>query len=389
MDHRHRALLIFALCVASGPLPAQASRSVRDVVLQFVAADGTPLEAKLSLPAAASGRIPVVFQLHGAGPRNYDNAVRYRDAAGQVQVLRYYDYYAEELAKHGLAFFRMSKRGNTLSDSGARVSRTIFSKATPSVLLDDYQVALDQLRLRPEIDSTRIVLMGSSEGTRLAPLLALRSPSGLTGLVLMSHQSDNGHDTVVWQNTVGPWRNVEKLIPAASDGRVTRAEYDSAAAADASISARLPFAAMDTDKDGVMTRPELQALVKPRLDAILKAVEEGNDDLIWQAVVNLSSAYLLEFWNSEPTSAILLQLDLPIGIFHGELDGATRVEGVRETEAAFRAAGRSNLHVRIYPGHDHDLNWTPRAALAGELPAFRDAFAFASELTRPRPPRSR
>jgi len=49
----------------------------------------------------------------------------------------------------------------------------------------------------------------------------------------------------------------------------------------------------------------------------------------------------------------------PINIFHGEVDGTTRVEGVRETEAAFRAAGRTNLTVHIYPGHGHDLDWTP------------------------------
>jgi len=372
--------------VSASVLAQDSAHATRDVIMRFIAADGTPLEGKLSIPANATGRVPVVFQLHGAGPRNYDNAVRYRDAAGRIQLVRYYDFSARELARHGLAFFRMSKRGNTIPDSGPpRLDRAIFSKATPSVLLDDYKSGLEELRQRAEIDPTRIVLMGSSEGTRLAPQLALNSPAGIVGLVLMSHQSDNAHDTIVWQNTVGVWRNVELLIPAANDSAVTKAEYDAALQADASLAARLPFAAIDTDKDGSMTPRELMALLKPRLDAILKAVEDRNDPFIWQAVLNLSSAYLLEFWRSEPTSAILLKLDLPIGIFHGELDGTTRVEGVRETEGAFRAAGKRTLTVRTYPRHDHDLNWTPQASLGRGPVPFQDAFAFAAELARGRP----
>ena len=39
------------------------------------------------------------------------------------------------------------------------------------------------------------------------------------------------------------------------------------------------------------------------LDAILKAIDDRNDDFIWQTVVNLTSAYLLDGWDGEPTSA--------------------------------------------------------------------------------------
>jgi alpha-beta hydrolase superfamily lysophospholipase len=80
----------------------------------------------------------------------------------------------------------------------------------------------------------------------------------------------------------------------------------------------------------------------------------------------------------------LLKLNIPIAIFHGELDGTTRVEGVREAEAAFRAAGKSNLAVHIYPDHDHDLNWTLETAKTGGGVPFQAAFGFAAGLVRPR-----
>ena len=76
--------------------------------------------------------------------------------------------------------------------------------------------------------------MGSSEGTRRAQL-ALGSPAGIVGLSLMSFQPDNIHDTVVWQNTVGVWRAITFLVPGGADGTITRAEYDEALKANASI----------------------------------------------------------------------------------------------------------------------------------------------------------
>jgi predicted esterase len=234
---------------------APSSVDVRDIVFRWTATDGTPLDGKLSLPAGAKQRVPVVFLLHGAGPSNYDHAVRYRGADGQIQSTRYYDFHARELARLGLGFFRMSKRGVTGDAAGrAVVERSIFSKATPTVLLDDYARGLEALRQRSEIDPNRIALFGASEGTRLAPQLALRSPVGIVGLVLTSHQSDNQHGTVVWQNTVGVWRAVEKLIPTASDGSLTKAEYDEALKGDATLAARLPFAAIDTDANGDQAR---------------------------------------------------------------------------------------------------------------------------------------
>jgi len=129
-----------------------------------------------------------------------------------------------------------------------------------------------------------------------------------------------------------------------------------------------------------MTREELSRVNRLRLDAILKAVDKRNDDFLWHYLLNLSSAYLLEDWNREPTHVTLLKLDIPIAIFHGEMDGTASIEGVREAEKAFRAAGKTNLVVRTYPDHDHDLNWTIEATSSGGPAPFQDAFDFVAKL---------
>ncbi len=384
-----RNILIVALIVAplafarAQPETAQAT-GTSVVLVSFEATDGTALEGKLTVPAGPGGPFPVVFYIHGAGARTYDSPFMYADAEGKPQVARYLDFHGVELARRGIALFRMSKRGCTPKDGppGMTVDRAVFSGATMTVLLDDYERALGALRARPEVDASRIVLMGSSEGTRLAPQLALRSPQGIIGVVLMAYAADNARDTIVWQNSIGPWRNIEHLIPAARDGNLTRAEFDEFAATNPARAAALAFTSLDADADGVVTSEDLVRLVRPRLDAILQAVEARDDDFLWRNLVRLSSAYLNDWWDAEPNQNILLRLDIPLAILHGELDGACRVEGVRETEEAFRAAGKTNLTVHIYPATDHDLNWTRESAADGGPEPYRDAFEFVVGLVR-------
>ncbi len=361
---------------------AQAPVISHDIVLDLAAADGTPLHGKLTLPPRAEGRVPVVFFLHGAGARTYDSPFVHRGPDGKAALGRYLDFHARELGKLGLALFRISKRGCDVSAElpGMTVDREVFGKATLNVLLDDYAAALAVLRERAEIDPTRIVLMGSSEGTRLAPMLARRSGDGIVGLALMAYAADNAKRTIEWQNTIGPWRNVQHLVPAARDGELTKEEYDAFAKDNAAAARALPFAALDADKDGKLDPADMERAIAPRLRAILAAVEKRDDEFLWKNLSRLSAGYLLDWWDGEATKDILLALDKPVAIFHGTLDGSCRVEGVRETEAAFRAAKRTDLTVFLYEGADHDLEWTAETSKDGGPPAYRDAFAWTARI---------
>lgn len=365
----------------SATASASATRPTSDVLINFRASDGTPLDALLTLPTpggpgAARGPFPVVFYLHGAGPRTYNTSFRYMDADGKVQVATYMDFHATELAKRGIAFFRMSKRGCKVTTEPPYMSidRPVFSSATVSVLLDDYAAALKVLRERNDIDPTRVALLGGSEGTFTGPLLARRSPRGIVAVAMMGYAADNAAKTVEWQNTIGPWRNLAYMIPGARDGDLTKAELDEATKDHAALVRAFPFATLDADADGRVTAAELEQLNRPRYEALLKAVRERDDDFLWKNLLNLNSAYLQEWWERPPNHENLLALDIPLAIFHGTLDAACRVEGVRETEEEFRRAGRTNLFVKIYENSNHDLDWSWKTMDAGGPPTYRDAF---------------
>lgn len=371
-------LLLAAASVVYGQEVKQAHD---DVIFGFETTDGAKLEAKLSLPAGRTGRMPVVFYLHGAGPSTYNKMVPYRDGAGKLQYESYYELHARELARRGIAFCRMNKRGCYVKKTAPfkHINLAEFGKATMDVQLADYMSCLETLCKRQEIDPRRIVLWGSSEGTRLGPLLAVRRPVGIRGLVLSAYAADNAKDTLVWQNSEGPFRNVQTLFDEARDGKLTKKEWDAILKIRPKSEALLPFDSIAGD-DNEMTADDFERVLKPRIDALLEAVDQGNDELLQKALLGLSAAYFKSWWDAEHNSENLLKLAVPIAILHGQLDGTCRVEGVNETEAAFAKAGKKNLTVYVYPMLDHNLGWTRETAAMGGSKPFRDAFAFATTI---------
>lgn len=368
----------FAACTA---IAAPADVPVKDILLNFQAADGEALEAKLTVPVEAPAPVPVVFYVHGAGFRTYDNPISFVGADGKRHVEFFFDYLARECARRGMGFCRMSKRGcKSLAEAPwMKIDQAIFAGATPTVMLGDYERCLDALRQRPEIDSTRIIITGSSEGTRIGPLLAMRSPKGIIAVVLNAFAADNARDTVVWQNSEGPWRNIMHLIPSARDGSLTRAEYDQEVANNPAIEKAFPFDAADADHDGVINAASMAAMVKPRLDLILKSYSDGDDAMITRLHGGLSLAYFQDWWDAESNTIIVQRVDVPIAIFHGSLDGTCRVEGVYEAQRLFIASGRDDVTVRVYPTANHDLNWTREEANGGGPQAYREMYDLMAE----------
>ena len=381
--------LLLLLSVSTPCLTAQedaAKPPRREVPFTVKADDGVELRAQLSVPANGDGPFPVVFFLHGAGPRVCDNPFRYRDEDGQIQVQNYLDFHADELARRGVAFCRMDKRGCDLDpDTGLlRVDREVFLEVTPSRLLKDYQSVFEALRERQEIDPERVVFWGESEGTWMAPRLARLCDADLAGIIMCGYAADNVRETVRWQFTHGSWRGICLLFEAASDGELTEEEYQAAVAKQPGLAAALPFPQMDTNQDKVFTEAEMVALREPLVQAMEHAVANGNDELLLQVLGQhvLASTYLSEWWDGEPNVEVLLELDCPLRIFHGDLDANCRVEGVHEAASVFEEAGKANLAIKVYPRTDHGLNWSRETAQSGGPEGFRDAFAEVVELVK-------
>jgi pimeloyl-ACP methyl ester carboxylesterase len=99
---------------------------------------------------------------------------------------------AEALAAGGVASYRFDKRGVGASPGDWR-RPGLWDGA------DDARAALQQLGARPEVDPSRVVLVGHSEGAVVAASTAAADSAGLAGVVLLSVTARAGEDVLVWQ----------------------------------------------------------------------------------------------------------------------------------------------------------------------------------------------
>lgn len=110
----------------------------------------------------------VVLMLHGSGPLD-------RDANMPGQKLDIFSAIAAALDAAGISSYRYDKRG--CGQSGGT-----YDKASFTDLIKDACAAVDMLASIPEINF--IVLLGHSEGTMIAPVVAQLKPE-VSGLILL------------------------------------------------------------------------------------------------------------------------------------------------------------------------------------------------------------
>jgi uncharacterized protein len=116
---------------------------------------GNSLAGTLTLPDE-KGIFPVAILITGSGPQNRDE-----ELMGHKPFLVIADY----LTRQGIAVLRYDDRGVGRSTGK-------FSTATTADFASDVSAAVDFLKKQPGIDTTRIGMIGHSEGGMIAPMVA-------------------------------------------------------------------------------------------------------------------------------------------------------------------------------------------------------------------------
>jgi hypothetical protein len=137
---------------------------------------GHSLAGTLTLPRGASRANPVaaIITISGTGPQDRDEYIGFEGYRPFRQI-------ADSLGRRGIAVLRMD-------DRGVGGSQGTFKGATHFDFVEDIRAGLAYLRTRPEIDVTRIGLLGHSEGALDAPLVAVKEPT-VRALVLLAGQA--------------------------------------------------------------------------------------------------------------------------------------------------------------------------------------------------------
>ncbi len=148
-------------------------------------AGGHVLAGTLSVPRG-KGPFPAVVLVHGSGAVDRDETIREHKP---FLVL------ADHLSRQGIAVLRYDKRG--VKQSGG-----VYKDATTRDFASDAEAAVAFLRGRPEVDATRIGMVGHSEGGMIAPMVAARDP-GLAFVVMLAGPGVRGELLMVEQIALG------------------------------------------------------------------------------------------------------------------------------------------------------------------------------------------
>jgi alpha-beta hydrolase superfamily lysophospholipase len=99
---------------------------------------------------------------------------------------------AQYLSERGFVVLRYDKRGigtnHTILDSN------VWGNLTVNDLVKDANKALAALMSQPEVDASKVTVLGHSEGTVLTPRLAIDNPNEVKNIILMGALANNMSD---------------------------------------------------------------------------------------------------------------------------------------------------------------------------------------------------
>ncbi|MFY9967593.1 MAG: alpha/beta fold hydrolase [Nitrososphaeraceae archaeon] len=149
--------------------------------------NGVSTNAQLSYPAIGKGPYPAVLLIHGSGTTDMDETLAntYKPL-GQI---------SEYLSERGYVVLKYDKRG--IGPNGTILDSNVWENVTVNDLKHDAGKALDMLINQPEVDPKRIGLIGHSEGTIIAPRVAIDNTTKVENVVLMGTVAENLIDSMI------------------------------------------------------------------------------------------------------------------------------------------------------------------------------------------------
>ncbi len=328
-------------------------------LLKIRLSDGETMTGKLQLPKGSGDIKQLVVYIHGTGPGTYNN----RRVVGGIDF-NYFDLFGEEFARRGIAFFSYNKRGVELGDSPPTfdsVDREKFRKVVPNVEAKDLAYAIRFLRSDKRLKQAKIILLGWSEGTIVASMVAEEKTNKVSALFLAGYVHENMFDVIRWQYSGASSMIILKRdFDKDQDGNITKGEYESEDPAAAAMRTKrlqnVKFEQLDVNNDKILNAKDFGQLAEPGYKLILQKIKENDEDWIWKNYFRVSTEWLNEHFKLEANKSRLLRLKLPIFILHGEDDANCDVNGVYDLKERFLKLKKKNLQTYVFKEHNHDLN---------------------------------
>jgi uncharacterized protein len=164
----------------------------RDLVIDL--GNGIQTNAQLTIPAVGNGPFPGVLLVAGSGVVDMNETLS-PDSKPFWQISQY-------LSERGFAVLRYDKRG--VGANSQIIDSNIWGNLTFNDLKNDAEIALGVLIQQPEVDPSKITLIGHSEGTIIAPRIVIEqenktNATTIKSIVLMGSAATTMADLAYYQ----------------------------------------------------------------------------------------------------------------------------------------------------------------------------------------------
>ncbi len=326
-------------------------------VLKIKSFDGYSLTGKLDLPLNATEVSTLVIFVPGTGPNTYDNHRLIGD-----KEFNYYDLFAQEFGKRQVGFFRYNTRGvdiGTQPPMYDTIDKEEYRKYTPVNQAKDIEIMITELKKMEALKNAKVVLLGWSEGTIIAPLVAERKNVEISSLMLAGYCNVKMQDIIEWQLSGGSSMIFYcRYFDTNFDGVISKKEYltDPYKIVNSALGGT-KFEQLDANTDEKLTSADFAVILTDNKNKVLDAISKGDDEWLWNNYFRITSEWLSGHAKLEANKDRLLKLSIPVNIFHGVYDQNVPLQGVYDIYEAYRGKNKENIKAFVFDQHDHDLNY--------------------------------
>jgi uncharacterized protein len=284
--------------------------------------DGIQLAGQIEYPDKP-GKFPAAILIWGSGPHTRDQVVSGSPMFSQISAF---------LCKQGMAVLRMDKRGFGKSSAGSFKAE---GKYTTRDLANDIKIAYSFLNKKDFIDSTKVGLIGHSEGSTIAAMLAAEEP-GLDWVIVFGPQAVAG-DSIIAEQTRLNRKNLG-ISPevSAAIGKVWEKYFR--------------FIKEDNKNDSVYYGIGREFLIAHGLDKDDKQITNTFIDQLLDGYKNPWNRY---FITTDPAQ-FFQQIQIPLLAVFGADDAATSVkQNLVPMNNALNKAGNKNYRIMVLADEDH------------------------------------
>jgi uncharacterized protein len=189
--------------------------------------NGVKTNAQLTYPAIGKGPFPGVLLVPGSGRTDMNETagfIRIDNQTGQKIYPRAQPFFqiSQYLSERGFAVLRYDKRG--VGANLTILDRNVWGNLTFNNLKQDADKALAVLAQQSEVNPNIITILGHSEGTIIAPRVAIDNPTKVKNIVLIGAAAQNLRELGYFQGVYLPLLYVEKVLDSDHNGLLSLSE---------------------------------------------------------------------------------------------------------------------------------------------------------------------